>query len=95
MGKEQDLSFQRIANYLDGAKSYLVSAVAAGLWIAKRLHWINLDEDLTLVAGLLISGAFGFCKAVSWKPGFLSGAVTLPQPDGGTLVVKPPPVANP
>jgi hypothetical protein len=81
----------KLGDYIDGAKSYLVSALAACLWIAVRLHWIHMDEDFTCIAGLLVSGLFGFCRAVTWKPGGLSGAIMLKQPDGGTLVVKPPP----
>lgn len=84
-----------LADYIDGAKSYLVSALAALLWIASRLHLVHLDEDLTCAAGLLVSGLFGLCRAFSWKPGALSGAVTFNQPDGGTLVVKPPPPPQP
>lgn len=79
-----------LADYIDGAKQYLIQALAAAFWIASRLHIIHLDEDLTLAAGLLVCGASGVARALTWKPGALSGAkIVHESEEGGAIVVKP------
>lgn len=77
----------RLAFYFDGTKTYL-GCVGEFVYVMYQAHW-KITGPVMVHAGL--DALIAFFRAISWKPGGLSNAVTLPQPDGGSIVVKPPP----
>ncbi len=80
-----------VADYIDGAKQYLTQAIGFMLWLAVRLHFVQPTIEEMALVGMGLAGISGLIRSVTWKPGAMSGAVSMTQPDGGTLVVKPPP----
>ena len=77
----------KISEYIDGWKVHLVNITAFLVVLLKDWgHW-----DATSFALMGLTALSSLFKMMAWKPGPLSGAVMLKQPDGGTLVVKPPP----
>ncbi len=80
--------FAAIADAIDGLKCHLANVVSFGILL--YVNWGHWDPALTALMGLTaLSSLF---RLMAWKPGPLSGTETFHQPDGGTLIVKPPPV---
>lgn len=82
---------KKLADYLAGSRTYIVCIL---LFLYTLWHDRGHYDGNTLI-NLGFDAVLASLRAVTWRPGGLSGAVTLEQPDGGTLVVKAPPVANP
>lgn len=82
--------FTRLADYIDGWKVHLCNV---GTFVFVVVHdWGKWDASSFVVMGF--TAASSFCRLLAWRPGVLSGAITLEQADGGTLVVKPPPIPS-
>lgn len=89
---EETVNIVKIADYLDGAKQYLVSAIGGTICLLtyfKIPPFKHLTLDGFATGGVIIAMISGYIRAITYKPGALSGAKMFKQPDGTTVVVRP------
>lgn len=76
-----------VGDFLAGNKTYAVCITFFALVVYRdRGHY-----DARTLVDMGFDAVLAFLRMTTWQPGHLSGTESMKMPDGGTLILKPPP----